>query len=424
MKNLFGMSAGAALLRRHSPAFLTALMLGLSTLLLAAPASAAVIFQERFQSGLGQFSGEGRVYTGSYGVRMRGGDPSGVIVSNAIDTRGHTNITLSFNRESSGLGTGEFGVVSYSVNGGAYSIVEARRTVSGRTTIELGDNAAGVAQLRIRFHITADSFFKTFEVSNVVVEGTATGGGVTPPPPQTILPPVTRVDANGPFATREDRNVGPSNGWVVRPTNLGQNGMRHPIFIWGPGAGTGPSNYSFHLNRIASHGFVVFSAVSTGDGSEMRAAINWLIAENGRVGSPYYNRLDTSRIAIGGHSRGSLSAFGAASDPRVRTSIHVAGGSFDGNGSRNLRNPAMYIAGANDRLANSNIQRDYTRTTVPVFFTTIARVGHNDAAREGLPATIAWLRWHIADEIQRSSMFLGPRCDFCSSPYSSVSKNW
>src|SRR5690606_31693700 len=116
----------------------------------------------------------------------------------------------------------------------------------------------------------------------------------TPTPPgEGILPPVSRVDADAPFATTIERNTGPSrSGWVVRPTNVGADGLRHPIVIWGPGAGTGPSNYEFHLRRIASHGFVVYSEPSTNSGREMTAAIDWLITQNGRSTSPYYQRLD------------------------------------------------------------------------------------------------------------------------------------
>ncbi|HMJ13647.1 MAG TPA: hypothetical protein VK524_19655, partial [Polyangiaceae bacterium] len=140
--------------------------------------------------------------------------------------------------------------------------------------------------------------------------------------------------------------------------------------------------------------------------------------------TPYFGKFDLTRIAAGGHSRGSISTFAAARDPRIRTTIHVAGGSFDGNGSSNLRNPTAYICGESDTLATPNCQRDYDRTTVPVFFTIMQGVDHIMAARSGLPAITAWLRWHVAGEADRRAMFIAPNCTFCTGLWESTSKNW
>jgi len=248
-----------------------------------------------------------------------------------------------------------------------------------------------------------------------------------PPPPTGggTLPPVSSVETNGPFATTIERRTGPSrDGWVVRPTNLGANGLLHPIFIWGPGAGSTPSSYEDHLRRIASHGFVVYSEVSSNSGSEMTRAIDWLISENARRTSPYYQKLDTTKIAAGGHSRGSVGTFAIASDPRLTTTIHVAGGSFDGNGPYNLQRPAAYICGENDNLATPNCERDYRNTRVPVWFTILDNVDHTSAARAGLPEIVAWLRWHLGGETERRSMFIGAGCYFCGSDQTTQYKNW
>jgi hypothetical protein len=240
-----------------------------------------------------------------------------------------------------------------------------------------------------------------------------------------ILPAVTSVDVDGPFAVEIDRDTGPtSEAWVYRPANLNQLGAPHPVFVWGPGAGATPESYRDHLTRIASHGFVVYSIVSTGNGSEMTAALDWLVAENERSGATYFGKLDTSRMALGGHSRGSLSTFGAAADPRIVTTIHVAGGSFDGNGPNNLRHPTAYIAGETDALATPNATRDYANTTVPVFYTIMDGVGHSPAAREGMGVMVAWLRWQLGDEEARRSQFLGDNCEFCGGRYVTQSKNW
>lgn len=247
-----------------------------------------------------------------------------------------------------------------------------------------------------------------------------------PPLPGTTLPPVFSVSSDGPYATTIERNTGPRrSGWVVRPTNLGADGVKHPILIWGPGAGTGPSSYEFHLRRIASHGFVVYSQTSTSSGREVTAAIDWLVSQNSQARSPYNQKLNTDRIAAGGHSRGSIATFAIADDVRLTTTIHVAGGSFDGNGSRKLHKPAAYICAQNDASATSNCRRDYRNTSrVPVWFTVMSGSGHTSAARDGLPMIVAWLRWHLAGEDDRRSMFIGANCDYCGRGYDTQYKNW
>lgn len=414
-----GRGTHAAPRRRH---WLCGIAAGLGLLCLAASTHAqTVIFQESFASGTGRFTASGSVTTGTFGARMRGGSTPGTITSNAIDTTGFTNVSVSFDRATSGLDVGEAAVASYSVNGTTYTTIESVRTATGRVTFNLGAAAENQPQLTLRFRVNASSLLEYVSVDNIVVTGTGDGG----PGGGGTLPPVSRVDADGPFTTTADTSTGPGRaGWVVRPATLGANGLKHPIFVWGPGAGTGPSNYDFHLRRIASHGFVVYAEVSTGDGNEMIAAINWLINENNRTASPYYQKLDTTKIAIGGHSRGSLSAFGAADDPRLTTTIHVAGGSFDGRGAFNLRKPAAYICGENDTIATPNCERDYRATTVPTFITIMDNVDHISAARAGLPAIVAWLRWHLGNETERRSMFVGAGCDFCTGMWDSESKNW
>jgi len=237
------------------------------------------------------------------------------------------------------------------------------------------------------------------------------------------LPPVTSVFDMGPFMVTIDMNAGPnSGGWVAHPTTLGQNGLKHPIFTWGCGGGSQPSQYQDHLNFIASHGFVVEAHVSTGDGTDSKAAVDWLIAQNSDSTSQYYQKLDITKIAAGGHSEGSITTYAfEATDMRLTTTIHVAGGSFDGNGYMDLHTPVCFIDGDQDTLALANTQTDYMKATVPAFLTVMTGVDHIYAAREGLPVIVGWLRWHLGGETQRKSMFVGSNCDFCNGMYTTTS---
>jgi len=244
------------------------------------------------------------------------------------------------------------------------------------------------------------------------------------------LPPVTSVSVDGPFKTEQSLTAGPKGAsGLFRPQELGAGGLRHPIFLFGCGGSSRPSQYVDHMNRIASHGFVAIAEVSVidGNGVTLKASLDWIIAENARPDSVFYQKLDTTKIAMGGHSIGSVNTFSVASDPRLITTIHIAGGSLDNMGSEaaKLTHPAAFIASESDTFGNvEKAEADYKVTTVPVFFTIMSGVDHTAAARQGLPAVVAWLRWHLGGESERRAMFLDPKGEFSTGKFVSRNKNW
>ena len=230
---------------------------------------------------------------------------------------------------------------------------------------------------------------------------------------------------SGSYAATGSLSSGPSgDSGVFYPSGIESGSSQFPVFVFGCGGGSDPGDYEGHLQQMASWGFIVIAEVSTGDGTELTDAIDWIISENNRQQSKFYQNVDTSKIAAGGHSMGSISTFEIADDPRLSTTIHVAGGSFDGNGSDSLRNPTAYICGGDDTMATPNAETDYEKTTVPVFFTVMDGVSHIYAVQEGLPAMIAWLRWHLSGETFRKADFLDADGVFQTGIFDSKAKNW
>ncbi|MFF5251296.1 hypothetical protein ACFY4K_04430 [Streptomyces leeuwenhoekii] len=399
--------------RRALGAVALSLMIMGSTGALTTPASAATpVYSEDFSDGLGTFTASGSVSTGTYGARLSGSllsDPS--LTSAAIDLTGYGGVKVSYTRAASGLDLGESFSVAYSVDGGSFTTLESARTATGAASFSLPDSVEN-RTLRLRFSLDAGSVLETLTVDDVLVEAATDGGPADPPAGS--LPPVADVTRPGPYAVTVDSSAGPGgDGWLVHPANAGQNGVDHPILVWGPGAGSDPADYEDMLRQWASHGFVVYSEVSSSDGDYMVDALDWLEDENARPGGPLYQDLDLTEVAFGGHSRGSIGTFDVADEPRLETTIHVAGGSFDGNGPDSLRNPALYIGGDED-FATANMERDYTNTDVPVWFNVLDNTDHILATRNGQHIITAWLRWHLADEeFRRTKDFLSTGCTFC-----------
>jgi hypothetical protein len=391
---------------------LSIMAVGTAGAITTSASAATTVYSEDFSNGLGTFTASGSVTTGTYGARLSGSlfsDPS--MTSAPIDLTGYSGVTVSYTRAASGLDLGEAFTVAYSVDGGSFTTLESARTATGTASFSLPASVEG-RDLRLRFSLDAGSALETLTVDDVLVEAAS---GEDPDPPTGSLPPVDDVTKPGPYAVTIDESAGPGNdGWLVYPTNAGQNGVDHPIFVWGPGAGSTPADYEDMLRQWASHGFVVYSAVSSSSGDYMVNALNWLQAQNATPSSPLYQDLDTSEVAFGGHSRGSIGTFDVADEPRLTTTIHVAGGSFDGNGPNSLRKPALYIGGDED-FATSNMERDYTNTRVPVWFNVLDNTDHIYATRNGQHIITAWLRWHLADEeFRRTADFLSPTCTFCN----------
>lgn len=253
--------------------------------------------------------------------------------------------------------------------------------------------------------------------------GTATAAGGAPTTGASILPPVETTDEDGPFEAMSDPS-GEHHVW--RPVDLGRDGIKHPIFVWGTGSGAVPEDYDDFFPQFATHGFVVVAPKPAQlSGSNMKAALDWIIAQADDMSSPYYQKLDTMRIGMGGHSQGSVSTFDAEGmEDRLKTTIHIAGGSFDMRGSSKVKTPTAYICGETD-FALPNCEGDWeTVEDQPTFFSVLMGVDHIMCARRAMSGMIAWLRWHLADETERLAEFTGPDGKFHMGIWSSQTKNW
>jgi dienelactone hydrolase len=245
----------------------------------------------------------------------------------------------------------------------------------------------------------------------------------------------------GHFTPLETDNVGPNGDYTtIAPKELGEGEIKHPILVWGPGAGAWPGIYQTLLNHIASHGFVIVSYNSTPQGPELMTAIDWIVAESTRDGSPYFNKVDTTKIAAAGQSAGSLATFVVADDPRLTTTMHINGGTFDPHTDvMKLVKPALFVCGddpavtggdgtAVSDLARPNCDYDFEHANAPVWYGDVIGASHTtvidnplsgtNAAddplmKHFLAATAAWLRWQLAGDQVMKALFVGPSCGFC-----------
>jgi hypothetical protein len=220
--------------------------------------------------------------------------------------------------------------------------------------------------------------------------------------------------SEAPLRLKKLRSVGHSPSVS---SDLGRNGLKHPIVTWGNGAGSTPNQYTL-LPRMASHGFVVIAANSSSvTGALLKGGIDWLIMENAREGSMFKDKLDPNQVASMGYSLGSLSTFEIAGDMRIKTTVHISGGSMTKSVVANLHAPAAFYRGNDSDIAYNGCEGDFEITKVPTIYANFPGdhlgVRNAQTALQVAKATVGWLRWRLMGDKTLDAMFVGPNCGLC-----------
>lgn len=245
-----------------------------------------------------------------------------------------------------------------------------------------------------------------------------------PDTPGTAFPAVSSFDNSGPYATT-NQSEGPGCR-VYRPSNLGQNGVRHPIILWGNGTGATPATYGALLTHWASHGFVVAAADTSdaGTGQEMLACLTYLVQANSSSYGTYAGKLNAGRVGTSGHSQGGGGSIMAGQDDRVRTTApiqpYTLGLGHNSASQSKQKGPMFLMSGGGDTLAIPylNAQPVYNRINQPIFWGERRYVSHFEPVGDGGayrgPST-AWFRYQLMNDANASSTFKGTFCSLCVS---------
>ncbi len=260
---------------------------------------------------------------------------------------------------------------------------------------------------------------------------------------------------------------------VYRPADLSANGLgKLPIVLWANGACRNAGNaFRPFLTDISSYGYFIVAlgpivpgadAVPTTPAStaapppaataprvlpppathsiQLIEGLDWAIEENKRSDSPYFGKLDVSRIAVMGQSCGGVQALEAAVDPRITTAIIWNSGLLPtptamGGGKTlakewlaSLHAPMAYISGDAQDVAFPNANDDFKRIEqVPIFRGWEHGVPHIATYREPNGGEfsgvgIAWLNWQLKGNQLSAKMFTGKDCGLCVNPKWVVNK--
>lgn len=225
---------------------------------------------------------------------------------------------------------------------------------------------------------------------------------------------------------------------VFRPKDLSAFGGNNklPIIAWGNGAcANSPWEHVNFLSEVSSYGFLVVAIGpmpqegQRGGGrstsSQLIDAINWAIAQSKDKSSPYFNKIDTTKIAVSGMSCGGLQTLEMAPDPRVTTAVICNSGILPNPSAgmagmpgltkdqlTKLHTPTLYILGGEKDIAYNNGMDDFKRINhVPVFVANMD-VGHGGTygqphGGEFAKVATAWYQWQLKGDAEAGKQFNG-----------------
>jgi dipeptidyl aminopeptidase/acylaminoacyl peptidase len=143
---------------------------------------------------------------------------------------------------------------------------------------------------------------------------------------------------------------------VYYPENLLTSTKKYPVIVWANGTGVSYDFYESLLIELAKGGYIVVGNTErmSADGTAQINSLDFIISENSKSSSIFYNKVETEKIGFAGHSQGGRSSVNAAaSDSRVKCVLSLAGSNYVEEAEK-LSTPTFFIAGTNDMIVNAD----------------------------------------------------------------------
>jgi dienelactone hydrolase len=276
---------------------------------------------------------------------------------------------------------------------------------------------------------------------------------------------VPDTPGDGPYPAVMELDPALPNHVIYRPANLKPfAGGKLAVFAWGNGgcADDGASQRQ-QLAEIASYGYLVIAPGKWRSGpnakvgqeaprtpppgerlpppatsaDDVRAGLDFALAENARADSKYAGLIDQKAVAVGGFSCGGLQALSLAADPRISTLVVQNSGIFNSptesiggmklskDALATFHTPVLYLLGGPKDIAFANGSDDVKRINqVPLAFVNLP-YGHGGTYGKPMGGSAAgivvdWLEWRLRRNAGAARSFVGAKCRLCVNPETTI----
>lgn len=213
---------------------------------------------------------------------------------------------------------------------------------------------------------------------------------------------------------------------ISHPRDLGRNGFKHPILVWGNGSNATPDQYAGVFRQLASWGFVVIGSSDTqqATGDSMLGALHWLLAADLDPSSKFFGVLDPTEIGVLGHSQGAGGAVNAANHANglidTAVPINLPDARYVAKTGRfsvaDLPTPTLFLGGGTDGLISTpGGLRSYYQRVPKAALGILRGADHLAIQRTGggyLGYLTAWMMWQLQHDTYAGSAFLGRDAEF------------
>lgn len=180
---------------------------------------------------------------------------------------------------------------------------------------------------------------------------------------QSSKPTTTKAPAQQATEAVAETGVGQYSGTynsieqvVYYPNSIKSSKKTLPVIAWANGTGCTYTLYENLLKEIAAGGYIVVANGETmaADGTAQIASLDFILSENNNSSSILYNKVNTSKLGVAGHSQGGRSSVNAAvKDSRIDCVLSLAGSNYLEE-AEPLSTPAFFMTGTKDMIVSSS----------------------------------------------------------------------
>ena len=234
--------------------------------------------------------------------------------------------------------------------------------------------------------------------------------------------------AMGPYEVKQEKAEAPED-WkefmAYYPAELEDSEEQWPAVVFVNGTGVYASKYPALFRHLASWGFIVLGNEDPGtfSGDSADATLAWLLEENEDPDSLFYQRVDTDRLGLSGHSQGGVGVFNAVNEQphggMYTCAVSLSPTQEDWAEALKIPYdpsqtaiPTLVLAGThNDVITPEGMERLYSQLSGPKAMALRADTDHGSMLYSGDGYVTAWLMYWLQGEEEAGAAFFGPEAE-------------